>query len=173
MYIVSKEFNFEYGHRIHNQFLEVGECKCRNLHGHSGVIVVRLSSEELIRGMVWDFTNLSFFKEFVDKYLDHKMLMDYNDPMMESLMGKGWKSGYKVMEFCGSKLYIFDEVSVNFSEVYEYEKYKSFVFLECEPTSENLSKFLADVLLSYLPESIKVEEVVFKESVKTQAVYRL
>lgn len=57
-------------------FLRNYEGKCKNLHGHSGLIRIWVRGEEIQldeRDILFDFTNVSMIKEL----LDHKCLNDY------------------------------------------------------------------------------------------------
>lgn len=37
------------------------------------------------QGMVTDFGNLSWFKTWLKNYVDHKFILDINDPLFESM----------------------------------------------------------------------------------------
>ncbi len=91
--VIDKEFHWEAGHRVWSQALDTkytsrgeGCCACKFRHGHSYKMKVFL--EETIpgeniknTGMVLDFKMIGFMKDFVDDVLDHKMLIDINDPL--------------------------------------------------------------------------------------------
>ena len=88
---ISKEFDFCYGHRVWSQTLNpefsLDSClKCRHLHGHQGKILVYLEADELHNGMVTDFKHLNWFKQFIDDVLDHKFILDVNDPLFSTLL---------------------------------------------------------------------------------------
>ena len=88
---ISKEFDFCYGHRVWSQTLNTefsldGCLKCRHLHGHQGKILVYLEASELKDGMVTDFKHLNWFKQFIDDVLDHKFILDVNDPLFSTLL---------------------------------------------------------------------------------------
>lgn len=82
MYKVTKEIHFCYGHRLRNY-----DGKCRHIHGHNGVVQIELESEKLDdRGMVYDFTDIKKdVKGWIDKNLDHKMLLREDDPLISQL----------------------------------------------------------------------------------------
>lgn len=86
MYSVSKEIHFCYGHRLLNH-----QGKCRHLHGHNAIAVIRLESEELdALGMVCDFTDIGdYVKSWIDRELDHNMLMHKDDPFLPALRQAG------------------------------------------------------------------------------------
>ena len=91
MWKISKEFDFCYGHRVWSQTLNTefsldGCLKCRHLHGHQGKILVYLEASELNNGMVTDFKHLNWFKQFLDDTLDHKFILDINDPLFSTLL---------------------------------------------------------------------------------------
>jgi 6-pyruvoyltetrahydropterin/6-carboxytetrahydropterin synthase len=95
-FIIDKSFSFCYGHRVHNQrldtkFTESGDAclACRHLHGHEGLVKVFLeedtdSTNVKDTGMVTDFKHLGWFKNFLDDTLDHKFIMDLEDPILYS-----------------------------------------------------------------------------------------
>ena len=91
---IDKEFHFEMGHRVWAQKLEHARlsistaCACKHLHGHSYAIKVCLGADTLDQSsMVTDFKNLNFMKQFVDDVLDHKFMIDINDPNFELITG--------------------------------------------------------------------------------------
>lgn len=90
MWEIAKSFSFCYGHRVWSQKLDPelsvnGSCKCRHYHGHEARVEVGLRASCLANGMVTDFKNLTWLKEFLDTYLDHKFIVDTNDPLYEML----------------------------------------------------------------------------------------
>lgn len=86
MFRVTKEIHFCYGHRLLNY-----DGKCRNLHGHNGKAVVTLEAPTLDRlGMVVDFSEIKrVLKTWIDEYLDHKMLLHRDDPVVPDLRRHG------------------------------------------------------------------------------------
>jgi len=170
-HIIDKSFSFCYAHRVHNQtlnsaFTDRGEtkCSCRHLHGHEGLVKVFL--EEIVtgkniseNGMVVDFKNLSWFKNFLDDYLDHKMILDENDPLLPYEVPEIWNKGQTKLfeEFLirdGSGF-----ATVNLNKLVEMlkldlmhpfdrallEKYEGVVFVNFVPTSENLAGWLLQI----------------------------
>ncbi|MDA2928483.1 6-carboxytetrahydropterin synthase, partial [Acidobacteria bacterium AH-259-O06] len=83
---IVKRLHFCYGHRLLDY-----EGKCARAHGHNGILEVELSSEKLDqRGMVYDFGDVkSYLKEFIDREIDHRMLLREDDPMVAALEGVG------------------------------------------------------------------------------------
>lgn len=82
MYRVVKEIHFCYGHRLLDY-----DGKCAHPHGHNGKIEIELSSNTLDRrGMVFDFTDIKeMLQRWVDKELDHKMILRTDDPLVPIL----------------------------------------------------------------------------------------
>ena len=82
MYRIRKEINFCYGHRLLNY-----EGKCAHPHGHNGKIVIELEAQNLDkRGMVYDFGDVKeMIHKWVDNELDHKMILQKNDPLVPIL----------------------------------------------------------------------------------------
>lgn len=83
---LTKEISFCYGHRLLNY-----DGKCRYLHGHNGQVEIVLEGDELDeRGMVVDFGDIKGpMKEWIDKNLDHRMLLNQNDPVIPFLQEQG------------------------------------------------------------------------------------
>lgn len=86
MYTIDKQFEFEYGHRVWTQTLDErfsldNRCICRHLHGHHAIVKLHLAAKELTDGMVTDFKHLNCFKQFLDDVLDHRFIIDENDPL--------------------------------------------------------------------------------------------
>lgn len=82
MFLVTREIEFCYGHRLLNY-----EGKCRYLHGHNGKVVITLGAEELDeRGMVFDFGDIKrVVATWIDENLDHRMILCRHDPVVPML----------------------------------------------------------------------------------------
>ena len=67
------------------------EGKCARAHGHNGILEVELASDQLDeRGMVFDFVEIKkHLMEFIDRELDHRMLLREDDPMVAALEAIG------------------------------------------------------------------------------------
>lgn len=86
MYRVSRQIDFCYGHRLLNY-----DGKCKHLHGHNGRAVITIASDKLDdRGMVLDFTDIkNTVSTWIDENLDHRMILNRNDPAVEILKQLG------------------------------------------------------------------------------------
>ena len=86
MYRVTREIHFSYGHRLMKH-----PGKCANLHGHNARVRVEVSSAQLDRqGMVMDFERIRrTIGEWIDKNLDHKMILHKKDPYAAMLKKAG------------------------------------------------------------------------------------
>ena len=80
MYSVTKRIDFCYGHRL----LEY-EGVCRHPHGHNAVAEIEVRADALDpRGMVCDFGDIKrVIKGWIDRELDHKMILRADDPLLE------------------------------------------------------------------------------------------
>lgn len=162
---IDKRFDFCYGHRVHCQTLnqdytERGhtKAKCRHLHGHQGHAHVFLEAPKLNhQGMVVDFTWLGWLKDFIDDYVDHKFILDVNDPWFNSIVSGKHKyvDGQHVLETHTGKVLPYQDVSVPHSihkagdifdtsllEGDEKDFYEGFFLVNFVPTSEKLSEWL-------------------------------
>ena len=173
MYKIAKQFDFCYGHRVWSQELNLefslDSClACRHLHGHQGKIIVYLAGDKLENGMVTDFKHLGWFKKWLDDTLDHKFIMDIKDPLLEH------------------EVPIKDNAQFEYNSEYDYyylknlshlplavqEKYEGMVFVKFVPTSENLSRWLHEIIQQKMQQiNITVSRVQFYETPKSQSNY--
>lgn len=86
MFRVTKELAFCFGHRLMHY-----NGKCRQLHGHNAKAVVTVAGQELDeQGMVTDFGALrKHIGDWIDRTLDHKMILHKDDPLVPLLRGQG------------------------------------------------------------------------------------
>ena len=86
MYNVVKEIHFCYGHRLLDY-----EGLCAHPHGHNGKIEIELGAAKLDRrGMVYDFGDIKeIIQKWVDKELDHKMILKKGDTLAKILQSLG------------------------------------------------------------------------------------
>lgn len=86
MFKVTKELEFNYGHRLWG-----ANTKCARLHGHSARVLIELSGKKLDRqGMVVDFFEIkSTIGEWIDSHLDHRMILNKKDPLVKVLRKAG------------------------------------------------------------------------------------
>ena len=82
MYSVTKRIEFCYGHRLMNY-----DGICRHPHGHNAVVEIDVQSETLDkRNMVADFSDIKrIVKGWIDRELDHKMILRQDDPLADVL----------------------------------------------------------------------------------------
>jgi len=173
---IAKEFDFCYGHRVHTQVLNeslslTSQCKCRHLHGHQGKIIIYIEGDVLDnRGMLIDFVELNWFKKWLDDVLDHKMVIDWNDPSLMAFFPLAqhpnilWddEDRYGVVN---PKAYNgYEDKSVS-------EIYAGLVIVDFVPTSENICKWLYDVVQQKLRGIAIVSRIQFYETPKSQSNY--
>ena len=86
MYSVTKRIEFCYGHRLIDH-----DGVCRHPHGHNAVAEIEVSTAALDeRDMVCDFSDIKrVVKGWVDRELDHKMILRRDDPLVELLQALG------------------------------------------------------------------------------------
>lgn len=149
-FTIDKEFNFEMGHRVWAQKLDrpdlsiETECACKHLHGHSYTIKVFLGADTLDQSaMVTDFKNLNFMKEFVDGVLDHKFMIDINDPNFEIITSipNTFKDSADENNFANF-LNLGEAVAHQGLPAAKQLHLNSFVLVDFVPTSENICKYL-------------------------------
>lgn len=194
---IDKSFDFCYGHRVWSQELDtkysLDSClACRHLHGHQGKIKLFLESEILDKGMVTDFKHLNIFKKWLDDELDHKFIVDINDPLFEDLFG--------LIKLDENTISYFNETSSNIMAIYNeygfakpdmeqidmvismldisekekqaiFEKFEGLCIVNFIPTSENLCKWIYEISNKMLNGLIKVSAVEFWETPKSHCRY--
>jgi 6-pyruvoyltetrahydropterin/6-carboxytetrahydropterin synthase len=172
MFKITKEFHFEYGHRVWTQVLDKelscnSQCACRHLHGHSGIITLELQAEQTSRAMVLDFKNLEFFKKFIDHTLDHKFIVDMNDPWFQDLLHKN-PSWIITPDDGGFFATITAPTSL---PEWNTEVAQGFLIVSFVPTSEMLSQWMCQIANFLLQGIASVSSLTWKETAKTTATY--
>jgi 6-pyruvoyltetrahydropterin/6-carboxytetrahydropterin synthase len=86
MYSVTKRIDFCYGHRLLDY-----DGICRHPHGHNAVAEIEIRTDTLDRRhMVADFSDIkSVVKGWIDRELDHRMILRRDDPLVASLEALG------------------------------------------------------------------------------------
>lgn len=190
-WVIDKQFSFCYGHRVWSQkleheYCETGDtaCKCRHLHGHEGLVHVFLEGTTLERGMVTDFKHLGWLKNFLDKNLDHRFIIDVNDPMYGQLVDGTWMGltdkkikPLKPVYVPGTGMiagHEFDLTDIpDLADTPDYEVLEGYFVVNFVPTSENLSKWVYEVAHAKMKGlGIKVKQVDWWETPKSRSSYR-
>jgi len=86
MYSVTKRIDFCYGHRL----LDYSGV-CKHPHGHNAVAEIEVRTDALdTRNMVVDFSDIKrIVKGWIDRELDHKMILRHDDPLVKPLQSLG------------------------------------------------------------------------------------
>ena len=82
MFLVSREIDFCYGHRLLDY-----DGICKHPHGHNAVAEIEVRTDRLdSRNMVCDFSDIKrLVKGWIDQELDHKMILRHDDPLVKPL----------------------------------------------------------------------------------------
>ena len=167
-WVIDKSFDYCYGHRVWSQTLDpkysLDSClACRHLHGHQGKVKLFLGANNLKHGMVTDFKHTNIFKKWLDDTLDHKFIIDMNDPLFEDLAGdlclseKNKRTFDDLMVTVNTEynfaipdleqlmaLNVWDELRDDQKQAI-FEKYEGIIIVDFIPTSENICKFIYEV----------------------------
>ena len=86
MYAVTKRIDFCYGHRLLDY-----DGICKHPHGHNAVAEIEIAAPSLdARNMVADFSDIKrLMKGWIDRELDHKMILRHDDPIVAPLQALG------------------------------------------------------------------------------------
>jgi 6-pyruvoyltetrahydropterin/6-carboxytetrahydropterin synthase len=180
---ISKRIDWCMGHAVWTQKLDaeysVDDCLCCcRPHGHQYSMHVHLESKELNKqGMVLDFKMLNFVKKWIDEVLDHKFMLDFNDPGLKYLVpsiegveyikdGKGLIHDKREYSYVNPNIFktIEDERLIQIAE--------GFVFVDFVPTAENLCKWFHKIIQEKLdPLNVKVSQIELFETPKSQSKY--
>ena len=194
---IDKQFDFCFGHRVWSQALDTkysldGCLACRHLHGHQGKVKLFLGANELKKGMVTDFKHTNIFKKWLDDVMDHKFIIDMNDPLINSLCSEMLFED-SLDDALSNTIRDKDYGYIRFSENYvqevlatsnfDYlnngqkqaiiEKYEGLILVDFIPTSENLCKWwyeVANKMLNGL--GIDIVAVEYWETPKSHCRYQ-
>ena len=86
MYSVTKRIEFCYGHRLLDY-----DGMCKHPHGHNAIAEIEIRADALdARNMVADFGDIKrLVKSWVDRELDHRMILRHDDPLVKCLQDLG------------------------------------------------------------------------------------
>jgi 6-pyruvoyltetrahydropterin/6-carboxytetrahydropterin synthase len=86
MYSVTKQIDFCYGHRLLDY-----DGVCKHPHGHNATAEIEVRTDALDpRNMVADFGDIKrIVKGWIDRELDHKMVLRRDDPLVAPLQALG------------------------------------------------------------------------------------
>ena len=165
MWEIDKAFDFCYGHRVWTQELDYEysgkmESQCRRLHGHQGRVHVHLIADELKEGMVTDFNHLNWLKKFIDDNIDHKFIIDRNDPLFGMMK--------TATDFVDGTIGEIDPAASSAAREYD----ESFYEVDFVPTSENLAKWMYNLVHEKMkPLGVIVSKVEWFETPKSRSTY--
>jgi 6-pyruvoyltetrahydropterin/6-carboxytetrahydropterin synthase len=177
---IDKEIGFDYGHRVWTQklnekFSRDGTCICKHLHGHRGKVQIFLESNNKDAvyklGMVTDFRHLDWAKKFFDDNIDHRFIIDRNDPLYDTMIGNR-----KLIDVCvagtdyvaGWKLDVSDLVE----DTPQREYFSGFFVVDFVPTSERLAEWTYKLVQHRMDElGVKVSKINWWETPKSRSAY--
>lgn len=199
MWQIDKRFEFCYGHRVWTQNLNAKFCegqtahtKCRHLHGHEGAVHVYLESDKLRDGMVVDFNHLGWLKDFINRYIDHKFVIDIHDPNIDNIVGGNFgrtitgnpvllmkRSRRRKVELTPLKEggsdalgWVVSEKALEKEDTQTRELLEGFLFIDIVPTSENLAKWIYHVVDHKMRGfGVKTTKIEWFETPKSRSTY--
>lgn len=185
--------------KLEHEFCAKGDTKtkCRHVHGHEGLVHVFLNADTLNdQGMCTDFKHLGWLKNFLDDNIDHKFIADINDPLF-SIMLNGYLTErakgdcnnvdqfpfmfasverYMLVETVkvpGTDLVAgmrFDTTKMDDGPLKEF--YDGYFLIDFIPTSENLAKWLFNVVDAKMSQlGVKTSRIDWFETPKSRASY--
>jgi 6-pyruvoyltetrahydropterin/6-carboxytetrahydropterin synthase len=120
--------------------------------------------------MVTDFHHLNWFKKFINDNLDHKFIIDINDPLFETIIPH-FKTKKELIKhedgFFTPNLEIIKDEKEHIKELYE-----GYVIVNFVPTSENLSKWLLEIVQKKMKKiDVYVSHIEYYETPKSRSTY--
>jgi len=174
---IDKTLEFCYAHRVWSQQLD-GEfsdnlkCACRHRHGHEAKVQVYLTGSELVRGMITDFRHLEWAKKFLNEYVDHKFIVDKNDPAFDVLIGENKKFVPILIPGVQNHIGEIIDCSKLDPKSWQYELDEGVLVVDFIPTSENLSKWVAKFIDEKMKKlNVAVAKVDWWETPKSRSTY--
>ena len=179
-WIIDKTFEFCYGHRVWTQELN-GEyaadlkCACRHLHGHEGKMQVYLSGVDLDKtGMITDFRHLEWLKKWINEYIDHQFVIDKHDPLYGQIIGKDVPL---IPVYVPNTNFVAGHhIDPNYYKNMtgpEQEYYEGFMVVDFVPTSERLSRWMAELVeIKMRPLGVWVEQIDWWETPKSRSTFK-
>jgi 6-pyruvoyltetrahydropterin/6-carboxytetrahydropterin synthase len=179
-WVIDKTIEFCYGHRVWTQVLN-GEysddlqCACRHLHGHEGKVQVHLTGDGLDpTGMVTDFRHLEWLKKWINANVDHQFILDIKDPLYDQLLTENGVHLLNPVFVPGTEHLAGWKVDLQGTEpgTPEYEYKEGFFIVDFVPTSENLSKWMAELVqVKMKPLNVTVDSIEWWETPKSRSIY--
>jgi 6-pyruvoyltetrahydropterin/6-carboxytetrahydropterin synthase len=125
--------------------------------------------------MVTDFKHLGWLKNFIDNNVDHKFIVDKNDPLFHSMLGRDLDLTPVLVpetDFVAGHVVNLDLMADVRPGTPEYEYLEGFFVVDFTPTSENLCKWLFDVASVKMARlGVKVARVDWWETPKSRSSY--
>jgi 6-pyruvoyltetrahydropterin/6-carboxytetrahydropterin synthase len=125
--------------------------------------------------MVIDFNNLNWFKQWIDDYVDHKFLVDIEDPLLINFLnvfeGFNFKQPKDIFTLDNLNLLEIKKAFARFNKEELQKKienpplrefYESLVIVSFLPTAENISKWVYDVVDEFLKEQGFSQNILYK-----------
>jgi 6-pyruvoyl tetrahydropterin synthase/QueD family protein len=149
--LASDHFNFDYTH-----FLPWHKGQCAKFHGHSSTITCSVTGRTDEKGMILDFSELKSIVKRVIGLIDHKVFIPEDCIVRED-------EEYTNFEYTSM---VEGKERHHMLEVPTVEVVK----LKTDSTVENLSQFMAQMLLSFMPSNVTAVMVQMNEGVGKSAV---
>jgi len=122
--------------------------------------------------MVTDFCNLGWLKKFIDDTIDHKFIFGMDDPFFSRLLLENTLVSVYVPDTDFKIGSVFDLSKYKNKESADYEIAEGYFIVDFVPTSENLSKWMYDLVQAKMDRiDVNVSKVIWWETPKSQSTY--
>ena len=118
--------------------------------------------------MLFRSKNLNFMKQFVDDVLDHKFMIDINDPNFKLITGQDWPISQPTPFVNFTNFGSYNWIGLTDGEKLHIN---SFVLVDFVPTSENICKYLFEYAQSRIGSIATVTAVELWETAKSHCRY--
>ena len=125
-------------------------------------------------GMVTDFRHLEWLKKFINEMIDHQFIIDRNDPLYDKIVGNDKQ--LIPVTLPGRQEYVVGNI-LNLENITpgtpDYEYYEGIFVVDFVPTSENLSRWMADLVDFKMKElNVAVTQIDWWETPKSRSTYK-
>lgn len=165
MHIFDKTLNFCYGHRVYSPELDIYpkenlQCKCKHLHGHEARVQIFLEFDIINVDTVLDCSSLDWLDQWINKFIDHRFIIDINDPLYARLINKDVEIVDVLLPDTGLFVGFVPKLDNIKKDALKDDLYGSFFIVNFIPTFENLSSWIFGIVESKMkPLNINIVRV--------------
>jgi 6-pyruvoyltetrahydropterin/6-carboxytetrahydropterin synthase len=122
--------------------------------------------------MITDFKHANWLKVFLDEVMDHKFLVDMDDPFLKTFLLERLDFKGPLFSHTDGNYKIINPSAYKDNPTFEHEIYEGLVIVPFVPTAENFSKWLFNIVDEKMSAiGVTTSKVEFYETPKCKSVY--